>query len=65
MISRISPPARSTPGVSAPPIRDVRANERLAPASSGARTQTASPASPGTVAPSPSSPRGSLLNLVV
>ncbi len=65
MISSISLPALSTSGVSAPSVRDVRANERLSPASSGTRTQSVSPASPTTTIPSPASPRGSLLNMVV
>ena len=59
MISSISLPALS----STPPIRDARANERLAPATTG-RVTSAPPVS-GAAQPSASSPRGSLLNLSV
>ncbi len=62
MISSISLPALSTPAPSTSPIRDVRATERLAPANSS--RVLAVPSATG-VAPSPQSPRGSILNLSV
>ncbi len=58
MISSTSLPALSIP----PPVRDVRANERVAPANTG-RTITAPAA--GNATPSALSPRGSILNLSV
>ncbi len=60
MISSISLSALSTPPASSTsPIRDVRATERLAPANSRVL------AAPNGAAPSPQSPRGSILNLSV